>query len=401
VHVRLLPQFDLEAGEVTFANAPGTATPELVRAKRMTLQIRLLPLFLGAFEGVRLALAQPVIALEVEPDGRPGWQFPLPLPRALSIDAIAIDDGTILYRNWQTGGGEKFDAVTLSLSMPGIDTPLAADGSARWHGEAVKLHLDVGSPRRLLLGGGSPVWLTAMAPAGSFGISGEIDRLPPSRFDGAFAGSLASLTGTANWLGWPFAGGGRDFGGLSAKGKIAWEDGKISLAGTEFSSTSIAGMVDGSLDVAGARPFLHGRIDADQLDLGALLAGAGIGWLGGAGSLSLSLDGPINDPAGSGELDLARGQLRGADLVALAGRAGTSGGVMEFSALSDRFTLGAGSVRTDALRLMAGAVPIDGAGTIDLGQRTLNYRLTVHRSDAPPTQVEISGPWDAPSFARR
>jgi AsmA protein len=169
----------------------------------------------------------------------------------------------------------------------------------------------------------------------------------------------------------------------------------------EFSSTSIAGMVAGSLDVAGARPLLHGRIDADQLDLGALLAGAGIGWLGGAGSLSLSLDGPINDLAGSGELDLARGQLRGADLVALPGRAGMSGGVMEFSALSDRFTLGAGTVRTDALRLMAGTVPIDGAGTIDLGQRTLDYRLTVHRPDAPAAQVEISGPWDAPSFARR
>jgi hypothetical protein len=158
-------------------------------------------------------------------------------------------------------------------------------------------------------------------------------------------------------------------------------------------------MVAGSLDVAGARPSLHGRIDADQLDLGALLAGARIGWLGGAGSLSL--DGPINDPKGSGKLDLARGQLRGADLVALAGRAGTSAGVMEFSALSGGFTLGAGSVRTDAPRLVAGTVPIDGAGTIDLRQRTLDYRLTVHRPDAPPAQVEISGPWDAPSFARR
>jgi hypothetical protein len=67
---------------------------------------------------------------------------------------------------------------------------------------------------------------------------------------------------------------------------------------------------------------------------------------------------------------------------------------------ADKLDLGAGSVRTEALRLMAGAVPIDGAGTIDLGQRTLDYRLTVHRPDALPAQVVISGPWDAPSFAR-
>jgi hypothetical protein len=76
-----------------------------------------------------------------------------------------------------------------------------------------------------------------------------------------------------------------------------------------------------------------------------------------------------------------------------------SGG--EFSGLSGGFVLRAGRVRTDTLRLMAGRVPIDGAGTIDLEQRTLDYRLTVRRPDAPPAHVEISGPWDAPSFARR
>jgi hypothetical protein len=104
---------------------------------------------------------------------------------------------------------------------------------------------DVGSPRQLLLlGGGSLVRMTAMVPGGTFGISGEIDRLPPSRFDGTFVASLACLTGRRTaWAG-RFDRGGRDVGEFSAKGKIEWEhrDGQVeqrTVAETPFSIATL------------------------------------------------------------------------------------------------------------------------------------------------------------------
>src|SRR5438309_6483147 len=61
--------------DVTFGNAAGSKIADMVRAKRVEVQVALLPLLSRRFEVVELILTDPVIVLETDAQGRANWDF--------------------------------------------------------------------------------------------------------------------------------------------------------------------------------------------------------------------------------------------------------------------------------------------------------------------------------------
>src|SRR6266513_1194566 len=61
--------------DVTFSNAAGSKVADMVRAKRVEVQVALLPLLSRRFEVVELTLTDPVIVLETDSKGRANWDF--------------------------------------------------------------------------------------------------------------------------------------------------------------------------------------------------------------------------------------------------------------------------------------------------------------------------------------
>src|SRR5512144_2344451 len=65
----------LRLRDVALANAPGAATPEMIRAGELDVQVALLPLLHRRLDVIRLTLIEPRLALETDAAGRGNWVF--------------------------------------------------------------------------------------------------------------------------------------------------------------------------------------------------------------------------------------------------------------------------------------------------------------------------------------
>ncbi|UWQ18905.1 AsmA family protein [Jannaschia sp. M317] len=155
-----------------------------------------------------------------------------------------------------------------------------------------------------------------------------------------------------------------------------------------------------TLDLSGLQmqPFLTEFVDFDRLvgqaDLSVNLLGVG----NTTQALMDSLDGDLSFRLGRGEilgLDVG-GMIRNLD----ANFRG-EGQKTIFDGLSGRFAVTDGVARGDDLSLQAPLLAATGAGQVDLGARTLDYRLlpTLRRdaeSDGISVPILITGPWSDP-----
>jgi uncharacterized protein involved in outer membrane biogenesis len=146
---------------VAFANAPWSKTPQMMTAKRIEVQIALLPLLSRRFEVVRFALVEPVIALETDANGRGNWEFQpanasMPATAAASatpaigIGNFEIRSGTLTYRNGATGKLTSVSIERMSLHARDIAAPIAVDFRGKVDEVPVALAGDLGSADKWL-----------------------------------------------------------------------------------------------------------------------------------------------------------------------------------------------------------------------------------------------------------
>ncbi len=98
--------------DVAFGNATWGKAPHLAAAKRVEAQMALLPLLQRRVEIARIAVTEPVIALETGSGGRGNWEFdrnaaapaPVPgavaaalMPGAVGVGEVAIVNGVLTY----------------------------------------------------------------------------------------------------------------------------------------------------------------------------------------------------------------------------------------------------------------------------------------------------------------
>lgn len=159
-----------------------------------------------------------------------------------------------------------------------------------------------------------------------------------------------------------------------------------------------------------------GNLRAEEVALLPLLRDvAGFERLSGTGGASLrflgvgqSLEAIMRSLSGEGRLDLGRGEIVGLDLAGMLRNLDMSYMGEEnrtiYDSLAGSFTIDGGVLRNQDLHLDARAISVAGRGAVDLGARTLDYRLTpTALRDAESGQgyrvpLRITGPWEAPRF---
>jgi uncharacterized protein involved in outer membrane biogenesis len=153
----LTPRLVLE--NVAVANAPWGKAPQLLTARRLAVQVRLLPLLGGRVDVVRLELDDPVVALETDRHGRRNWSIesrhpagPATVPApgtASSIGALTLGNliarrGVVTYRDDASGRVTTISLDTLGLSTQGADAAVHVDLRGTVDGIAVELDGDLG-----------------------------------------------------------------------------------------------------------------------------------------------------------------------------------------------------------------------------------------------------------------
>ena len=125
----------LVAETVSLANSPNGSEPDMLRVKRLEIQVRLVPLLSGRIEIVRLVLVEPELLLETDRAGRPNWRFepagagaatsaegPGELP---SVENVRVERAHIVYRDAASGSVGTLRLETVTLKTTGMDSPIA------------------------------------------------------------------------------------------------------------------------------------------------------------------------------------------------------------------------------------------------------------------------------------
>jgi len=195
-------------------------------------------------------------------------------------------------------------------------------------------------------------------------------------------------------------------------------NGKLDLNLTDLTAYQGSGKADVVVDASGTEPALAVTVNVTNVQVQALMRDTiGFERLTGKGNLELSvasrgrsertLIGALN---GKGSLNVANGEITGLDLLKLLNTAasavgsavtsvlsGGSSGTTPFSHLTGSYTIAAGIVHNNDLRLESPGLQAEGAGTVDLPHRTIDYKVTP-KVVGLGVPVIVRGPWDNPSY---
>ncbi len=166
-------------------------------------------------------------------------------------------------------------------------------------------------------------------------------------------------------------------------------------------------------DGSGAVPAIAASFDLGGVAIQPLFRDvAGFERLTGTGSFALDVSGHgksqrdiVGALNGKGNLNLANGKIEGVNLVsfmknvassAMGGQGG--GNDTSFGSLTGTFVITNGILHNNDLKLTSPEVPMTGAGTVDLPQRQVDYKLTPSVAGIVAVPVDITGPWDNLSY---
>ena len=154
------------AENIRFSNAPWGSRPDMVRARRVEVEIALIPLIMGTISIDRLILIEPDVLLETDRKGRENWQFQTneaagkpadasaPTYPRIRLGAFRVTDGLIVYRDEAQGTQTRVEIKTLDRRAAGSGRryPLAVKGSV--NGRPFEVNGTIGDPTSVLASGG-------------------------------------------------------------------------------------------------------------------------------------------------------------------------------------------------------------------------------------------------------
>ena len=199
------------------------------------------------------------------------------------------------------------------------------------------------------------------------------------------------------------------------RGRLLLEEGRATVTLTELAAYD--GRITGSLVLnAAGRGSARADLRAEGLALQPLLRD-----VAGTDRLIARADGRVallsstasvaemmHRLQGEGQVSLGKGELRGLDLLGMLrnldpGHVG-EGQKTIFDSVATSFSIADGVLRADDLALVAPYLRLAGAGTVGIGTRTLDYRLTPVALQNPDgtgglaVPLKITGPWAAPRY---
>jgi len=160
ISLSLLPAPSLSIADVRVGGPPGTDAADTLQLKSLDVRVALGPLLTGDISVTSVRLVEPVAVLEVLPDGRQSWDFGpaskeatsqpgTPVPPSddgtrLSLDHFEVTDGTLIYRDRQSGGEFRVDGIGLEGAAGSLHGPFDVAGTLRYGELPIEFNAAVG-----------------------------------------------------------------------------------------------------------------------------------------------------------------------------------------------------------------------------------------------------------------
>lgn len=281
--------FALSLTDVSLANPDWAENPDLARIASVELDVDALAYLGGTVAIERLAVTEPVLALEVREDGTPSWQLGVPGESAaddgpgdgaggesgggipeLRIGEIRITEGAVSVDDRSSGEARDFTAIELWVRGEPDGRGLNVDGSVSSDGERATLTAAVGDLNRLLAGEPSTLELEAAAPGLGVAANGEAAASGTAVL--AISGDMAPRQ-LLDWLGQPLELPDGTAETVTFTADIASAADGVAVPALTVNVDELT--IRGNLELATAeRPQLSGRLDLGQLDLRPYLPAA-------------------------------------------------------------------------------------------------------------------------------
>jgi len=169
ISITVLPAPALIAKDVSLANIKGAQSKTMADLKSLEVRIALAPLLGGQVKVERVKMVDPVIRLEVLPDGRRNWIFdtgpgntatvpppegaepgPGPGPQAASappvaLDNVSIENGTLIYSDATSGISETAENINATFAAASLTGPFESAGGIKVRGLPFSYDLNVGT----------------------------------------------------------------------------------------------------------------------------------------------------------------------------------------------------------------------------------------------------------------
>ena len=292
ISLSLLPRLAIEAENVSFANAPGAAEPQMASIEKLAVQLQILPLLSREVKLDRLVLVRPSILLEVDAQGRPNWAFetasktsgapaqeseaPAAEPSGdsdggaavanVALGEVRLEGGRLAYRDARSGAAYEVEDVNMDVSLASLDSPLNAEGGLVWNGKTVSLELAADRPRALLEGGTTSLGLKIDSEPVQLRYDGSLDKGQTLQMAAAVDLNVPSIRALAAWAGTPLELAGDGLGPFAIRGKLAATPTRFAFTEAEIGLDGMAGQGALTADISGAKPDIRGELKLDVLD---------------------------------------------------------------------------------------------------------------------------------------
>lgn len=318
VSVSAFPSLSVQVGNVALANPPGYTSKDLIRLGAVDVRLKLLPLLGGKVEVDSFVLVDPVITLETDRQGKGNWVFDSPAaspakpaapaakptdrpaagapatgPTDIRLGDVRITGGKLTQIDGKTGAKQEVSDINLQVALKSLSEPLSAKGSLVWNGKKIELNLGVASLKALMDGQSSALEVAVASEPVKLGLKGTAKGGSTPGVDGTLDLNVPSVRGLAAWAGSPITMAGNGLGPLSINGKLAAAPTQIAFTQASIALDAIKAKGDVTVNTAGTRPAIKGRLDVDVLDVnpylppdGAPAKGDGKAAAGGGGQQS-------------------------------------------------------------------------------------------------------------------
>ncbi|MGH6975893.1 MAG: AsmA family protein, partial [Stellaceae bacterium] len=232
----------------------------------------------------------------------------------LRLANLQIENGTVSYIDTRSGKRWEADAINLKIAMAGLDSPMSASGSVAWNKQTVNLDLSVGRPAAFEGGQATPLKLKIASTPINFSFAGNGVGAPALKLNGDADLNIPSVRSLAAWAGQPMPAG-NGFGLLAIKGKVAIAGPKYTFSNAAIVFDAIKGNGGIEFDNGGAKPYIKGSLQLDDLNLNPYIgAGSGPGAAsapsdGGGGKSASSEQGWSTAPIDTSGLKVADADL--------------------------------------------------------------------------------------------
>ncbi|MCC3861348.1 AsmA family protein [Pseudemcibacter aquimaris] len=150
----ILPSPAFSAEDVIVSNVEGGVASNFISLKSVDVNVAFFPLLSSDIQVKKFILVEPVIALEVDENGKGNWEFGSGGDESsggggteLSFEQFQIENGQISYQDLSAGTQELVRGINADVSMESLDGPFEVAGSVRYKNLPVSADVTVGRIR--------------------------------------------------------------------------------------------------------------------------------------------------------------------------------------------------------------------------------------------------------------